>query len=97
MKSAFVSNMSHEIRTPLNAIVGFTSLMVDDMENPTEEQKEYVEIIRTNSDLLMQLINDILDLSRLESGKYTFSYEWCDVVAHGRNIIRLTDENKKQM
>ncbi len=95
MKSAFVSNMSHEIRTPLNAIVGFTSLMVDDMENPTEEQKEYAEIIRTNSDLLMQLINDILDLSRLESGKYTFSYEWCDVVAHGRNIIRLTDENKK--
>ncbi|MCC8189004.1 MAG: HAMP domain-containing histidine kinase [Bacteroides sp.] len=95
MKSAFVSNMSHEIRTPLNAIVGFTSLMVDDMEDPSEEQKEYAEIIRTNSDLLMQLINDILDLSRLESGKYIFSYEWCDIVAHGRNIIRLTDENKK--
>ena len=67
MKSAFLANMSHEIRTPLNAIVGFSELLAA-ADDPAE-RKEYNEIIQTNSQLLLQLVNDILDLSRIESGK----------------------------
>lgn len=67
MKTLFLANMSHEIRTPLNAIVGFAE-MLPYAEND-DEQKEYLEIIRKNSGLLLQLIDDILDLSRIESGK----------------------------
>ena len=67
LKSAFVSNMSHEIRTPLNAIVGFSSLLINSVE-PSEELQEYANIIQTNSNLLLQLISDVLDVSRLESG-----------------------------
>lgn len=80
MKSAFVSNISHEVRTPLNAIVGFSSLLVDN-QNTKEEQEEYAKIIQTNSDLLLQLINDVLDLSRLESNKSPLVYEKCDLVS----------------
>lgn len=72
LKSAFLANMSHEIRTPLNAIVGFSSLLPSVME-PTE-QKEYVNIIESNNVLLLQLIGDILDLSKIEAGTMEFIY-----------------------
>ena len=67
MKSVFLANMSHEIRTPLNAIVGFSEIIA--VTEDAEEKKEYLNIIQQNSSLLLQLINDILDLSRIESGK----------------------------
>ncbi|WP_298553134.1 PAS domain-containing hybrid sensor histidine kinase/response regulator [uncultured Parabacteroides sp.] len=70
MKSAFLANMSHEIRTPLNAIVGFSQLLAQTEDK--EEQAEFVRIIENNNNLLLQIINDILDLSKIEAGKIEF-------------------------
>lgn len=79
LKTAFLANMSHEIRTPLNAIVGFSSVLVSDDSSPAEKS-QYCDIIQKNSDLLLHLINDILDISRMESGRIKFVWEECDVV-----------------
>lgn len=79
LKTAFLANMSHEIRTPLNAIVGFSNVIADKDLEP-EEQENFAAIIRKNSDLLLNLINDILDISRLESGRTKFVMEPCDLV-----------------
>lgn len=79
LKTAFLANMSHEIRTPLNAIVGFSSVLVGD-DASKEEKAQYCDIIQKNSDLLLHLINDILDISRMESGRIKFVWEDCDVV-----------------
>lgn len=77
MKSAFLANMSHEIRTPLNAIVGFSNLInTEEAELTPEEKHEFLDLINTNCDLLLKLINDILDLSRIESGRMDFIYDW---------------------
>lgn len=72
MKSAFIANMSHEIRTPLNAIVGFSALMAQ--AETEEEKQEYLKVIETSNDFLLQLIGDILDISKIESGKMEFIY-----------------------
>ena len=79
MKSAFLANMSHEIRTPLNAIVGFSNLMNSEEVLEPEEREQFVKLINTNSDLLLKLINDILDLSRMESGKMSFVFDRHDL------------------
>lgn len=77
LKSAFLANMSHEIRTPLNAIVGFSDLLVTSTD--VKERKEFFSILRKNNDLLLQLINDILDLSKIEAGTMDFNYADVDV------------------
>lgn len=77
LKSAFLANMSHEIRTPLNAIVGFSD-MICQIDDPDEKQ-EYMKIITTNNELLLQLIDDILDLSKIEAGTMDFSYSITNV------------------
>lgn len=79
MKSVFLANMSHEIRTPLNAIVGFSQLLSSDMPLDTEQKSEFTDLINKNSDLLLKLINDILDLSRIEAGRVSFTFENCDL------------------
>lgn len=77
LKSAFIANMSHEIRTPLNAIVGFSGLMVTAASE--EERKMYADIIAENNERLLRLVNDIFDLSQIESGTATFKYSEFDV------------------
>ncbi len=88
MKSAFLANMSHEIRTPLNAIVGFSNIIAEEeeVELSTEERKEFLGLINSNSELLLKLINDILDLSRIESGKMDFSFKSCNLTDLMKNI-----------
>ncbi len=79
MKTAFLANISHEIRTPLNSIVGFSSvLQEEDVER--EDQMHYLDLIQLNSDLLLRLINDVLDLSRLESGRVKLRYAPIDII-----------------
>lgn len=80
MKMIFLANMSHEIRTPLNAIVGFSQLLGSDMSLELEDKEEFVGLISKNSDLLLKLINDILDLSRIQSGRISFTYADCDLI-----------------
>lgn len=79
LKSAFLANMSHEIRTPLNAIVGFSGILASTSEEEEQERKEYVQIIENNNNLLLQLINDILDISKIEAGTLDFIYSSVDV------------------
>ena len=77
LKSAFLANMSHEIRTPLNAIVGFSNLLAE-TDDPVEKQ-EFIHIISTNNELLLQLINDIIDMAKIESGSLDFTYSRIDI------------------
>ena len=90
LKSAFLANMSHEIRTPLNAIVGFTDV-ISSGEVSQEVISEYNDIIKSNSDLLLRLINDILDMSRLESGKLTLDKVECDAIDLCRQTLATVD------
>jgi signal transduction histidine kinase/ActR/RegA family two-component response regulator len=77
-KSIFLNNMSHDIRTPMNAIIGFTSLASKHLEN-REQVEDYLEKITTSSNHLLSLINDVLDMSRIESGKVEIELEPCDL------------------
>lgn len=87
LKSAFLANMSHEIRTPLNAIVGFSNLIA--MAEEPDEIGEYVKIIETNNELLLQLVNDILDLSKIEAGQMDFNYSAVDLSEIFNNLQQV--------
>lgn len=106
LKTAFIANMSHEIRTPLNAIVGFSHLLVD--SDDLEEKSEYIKIVQENNDLLLQLISDILDLSKIESGTFDFAKGavnvnmLCNDIARslsmktGKNVTLIFDETSPE-
>lgn len=79
LKQSFLANMSHEIRTPLNSIVGFSNILTSDEELTLDDKQEYIDTINKNSDLLLKLVNDILELSRIESGYMSFCYKKCIV------------------
>jgi len=86
LKSAFLANMSHEIRTPLNAIIGFSDLLVDTEDK--DERNQYIDILHENNELLLRLINDILDLSRLEAGMVELDYSNVDINLLCDDIVR---------
>ncbi len=92
LKQSFLANMSHEIRTPLNAIVGFSNILVSDEGLPEEEKLEFIHIINKNCELLLKLINDILEISKIESGTMSFTIETCnlnDIVEDVYNMCSL--------
>lgn len=85
LKQSFLNNMSHEIRTPLNAIVGFSDMLVNEPDFSNEERKEFADIINTNTKLLLKLVDDVLELSRIESGNLSFAPQRI-------NVRKLLDE-----
>lgn len=100
MKSAFLANMSHEIRTPMNAIVGFSELLID--ENDAEKRAQYIQIIQSSSGNLLKLINEIVDLSKIEAGEMSLSLSTFSIKAvfeEMMNIysIELVQRNKSQV
>ena len=97
-KSVFLSNMSHDIRTPMNAIVGFTTLALTHIKNE-EQVEEYLKKIKTSGDHLLSLINDVLDMSRIESGKIHLEEKLCSLpeILHGLCNILQADIHAKQL
>ena len=95
LKSAFLANMSHEIRTPLNAIVGFSSLMQSE-ELSQEERAEYCDIVVNNSEMLLTLLNDILDISSLECGKIRFNYASGEIVQICQHALMTTAHTRQE-
>lgn len=85
LKQSFLNNMSHEIRTPLNAIVGFSDMLANEPEFSNEERQEFVDIINTNTKLLLKLVDDVLELSRIESGNLSFTFQ-------RESVCRLLDD-----
>lgn len=88
LKQSFLNNMSHEIRTPLNAIVGFTNLLIGEGSDEIEPEEKAVmlELINTNNELLLKLVNDVLEISRLDSGNLSFDIKECDVAKTVKEI-----------
>ena len=95
LKSAFLANMSHEIHTPLNAIVGFSSLMQSE-ELSQEERAEYCDIVVNNSEMLLTLLNDILDISSLECGKIRFNYASEEIVQICQHALMTTAHTRQE-
>ena len=95
LKSAFLANMSHEIRTPLNAIVGFSSLMQSE-ELSQEERAEYCDIVVNNSEMLLTLLNDILEISSLECGKIRFNYASEEIVQICQHALMTTAHTRQE-
>ena len=85
LKQSFLNNMSHEIRTPLNVIVGFSDMLANEPEFSNEERQEFVDIINTNTKLLLKLVGDVLELSRIESGNLSFTFQ-------RESVCRLLDD-----
>lgn len=95
IKNTFLSNMSHEIRTPLNAIVGFSSLLVTETEESSVRQ--FNSIIKSNSELLLQLINDVIDLSHLNIGEIKYNFQKCDLIQLCHHVVETVGAlNKTQ-
>jgi len=94
-KSEFLANMSHEIRTPLTAILGYADLLTDSGLKPSQ-RKEYVETIRRNGEHLLQLLNDILDLSKIEAGKLTLEQRRCSVMSVIADVLSMMRVSARQ-
>lgn len=95
-KSRFIANISHEIRTPLNAVLGFSQLFANDqIELTAEERKQYAELIMTNGNMLLKLVDDVLEVSKIEAGKLKFNIGEHDVVALVNMAAKIAETNRK--
>lgn len=95
-KSRFIANISHEIRTPLNAVLGFSQLFANDqIELTAEERKQYAELIMTNGNMLLKLVDDVLEVSKIEAGKLKFNIGEHDVVALVNTAAKIAETNRK--
>jgi len=94
-KTIFLANMSHDIRTPLNAISGFSNLLTESI-TPDEDQEEYIRLINENSDLLLNLVNDVLDLTRLESNRYNFVFHPCELTQLCKDTMSSMENRVKE-
>lgn len=95
-KSRFIANISHEIRTPLNAVLGFSQLFANDqIELTAEERKQYAELIMTNGNMLLKLVDDVLDMSKIEAGKLKFNIGEHDVVVLVNTAAKIAETNNK--
>lgn len=95
-KSRFIANISHEIRTPLNAVLGFSQLFANDqIELTAEERKQYADLIMTNGNMLLKLVDDVLDMSKIEAGKLKFNIGEHDVVALLNTAAKIAEANNK--
>lgn len=95
-KSRFIANISHEIRTPLNAVLGFSQLFANDqIELTAEERKQYADLIMTNGNMLLKLVDDVLEVSKIEAGKLKFNIGEHDVVALLNTAAKIAETNRK--
>ena len=94
-KSAFLFNMSHDIRTPMNAIIGFTELLEKHLDNK-ELAKSYIKKIQTSNDFLLSLVNHVLEMARIESGKTTLDETYWDAYTFNDTLFSLFDSQMKE-
>jgi PAS domain S-box-containing protein len=95
LKSSFLANMSHEIRTPMNSIIGFSNLLAS--ENiPDVQKKDFVNYIRNSSEILLNLVDDIIDIAKIEAGELKINKKECEIIGMGRELLTMSEESKKK-
>jgi PAS domain S-box-containing protein len=95
LKSSFLANMSHEIRTPMNSIIGFSNLLTSD-QIPDVQKKDFVNYIRTSSEILLNLVDDIIDIAKIEAGELKIVKKECEIYGLGRELLTMSQESKKK-
>ncbi len=96
LKSSFLANMSHEIRTPMNAIIGFSSLLASE-HIPEAQKKDFVHYIRTSSEILLNLIDDIIDIAKIEAGELKIIKSECELYSLGQELLTMSQEVRKKL
>jgi PAS domain S-box-containing protein len=95
LKSSFLANMSHEIRTPMNSIIGFSNLLASE-HIPDLQKKDFVNYIRTSSEILLNLVDDIIDIAKIEAGELKIIKKECEIYGLGRELLTMSEESKKK-
>jgi PAS domain S-box-containing protein len=95
LKSSFLANMSHEIRTPMNSIIGFSNLLASE-HIPDVQKKDFVNYIRTSSEILLNLVDDIIDIAKIEAGELKIIKKECEIYTLGRELLTMSEESKKK-
>ncbi len=95
LKSSFLANMSHEIRTPMNSIIGFSNLLASE-QIPDNQKKDFTQYIRTSSELLLNLVDDIIDIAKIEAGELKIVKKDCDLLALGQELLNTSKETRKR-